>query len=397
MDYYAVLGVSKSASPEEIKKAYRKLAVKYHPDKNPGDADAERRFKEVSEAYEVLSDAQKRQNYDRYGKDGPFAGAGGFGGAAGMGNMEDALRTFMGAFGGDFGGEFGGGGSFFEGLFGGLGEAFGVRGGDPSGARQGASKKVHITLTFEEAARGVEKELIVSGYKSCEACSGSGAANSQGIKCCDRCKGSGQVVQSRGFFSMASTCPECGGEGRVITDPCLTCRGQGRIKDKRNVHVHIPAGVDSGMRLKMEGYGDAGQNGAPAGDLYVFIDVEQHPFFERRGDDLVLDLPIGFVDAALGMKKEIPTLLKGGSCRIVVPEGIQSGTILKVKNQGFPNVHGKGRGDLLVRVSVETPQHLSEEQKEVLRTFASMEKAENFPKKRGFLDKIKSFFSDFAV
>ncbi|WP_348663883.1 molecular chaperone DnaJ [Chlamydia vaughanii] len=391
MDYYDVLGVSKTASPEEIKKAYRKLAVKFHPDKNPGDADAERRFKEVSEAYEVLSDAQKRESYDRYGKDGPFAGAGGFGGA-GMGNMEDALRTFMGAF----GGEFGGGGSFFEGLFGGLGEAFGMR-GDPAGARQGASKKVHITLSFEEAARGVEKELIVSGYKTCETCSGSGAASDKGIKCCERCKGSGQVVQSRGFFSMASTCPECGGEGRIITDPCSSCRGQGRVKDKRSVNVQIPAGVDSGMRLKMEGYGDAGQNGAQAGDLYVFIDVEPHPVFERRGDDLILELPIGFVDAALGMKKEIPTLLKEGTCRITVPEGIQSGTILKVKSQGFPNVHGRSRGDLLVRVSVETPQNLSEEQKDLLRKFATTEKAENFPKKRSFLDKIKGFFSDFAV
>ncbi|WP_139414241.1 molecular chaperone DnaJ [Chlamydia abortus] len=391
MDYYDVLGVSKTASPEEIKKSYRKLAVKYHPDKNPGDAEAEKRFKEVSEAYEVLSDPQKRESYDRYGKDGPFAGAGGFGGA-GMGNMEDALRTFMGAF----GGEFGGGGSFFEGLFGGLGEAFGMR-GDPAGARQGASKKVHITLTFEEAARGVKKELLVSGYKACETCSGSGASSRQGIKCCDRCKGSGQVVQSRGFFSMASTCPECGGEGRMITDPCSSCRGQGRIKDKRSVRVQIPAGVDSGMRLKMEGYGDAGQNGAPAGDLYVFIDVEAHPVFERRGDDLILELPIGFVDAALGMKKEVPTLLKEGAYRLTVPEGIQSGTILKIKNQGFPNVHGRGRGDLLVRVSVETPQNLSEEQKELLRKFAATEKAENFPKKRSFLDKIKGFFSDLTV
>ncbi|ASD30491.1 molecular chaperone DnaJ [Chlamydia abortus] len=391
MDYYDVLGVSKTASPEEIKKSYRKLAVKYHPDKNPGDAEAEKRFKEVSEAYEVLSDPQKRESYDRYGKDGPFAGAGGFGGA-GMSNMEDALRTFMGAF----GGELGGSGSFFEGLFGGLGEAFGMR-GDPAGARQGASKKVHITLTFEEAARGVKKELLVSGYKTCETCSGSGASSKQGIKCCDRCKGSGQVVQSRGFFSMASTCPECGGEGRMITDPCSSCRGQGRIKDKRSVHVQIPAGVDSGMRLKMEGYGDAGQNGAPAGDLYVFIDVEAHPVFERRGDDLILELPIGFVDAALGMKKEVPTLLKEGACRLTVPEGIQSGTILKIKNQGFPNVHGRGRGDLLVRVSVETPQNLSEEQKELLRKFAATEKAENFPKKRSFLDKIKGFFSDLTV
>lgn len=252
------------------------MAVKYHPDKNPGDAEAEKRFKEVSEAYEVLSDLKNvspmtvtvrmdlcRSWWLRWCRHGQYG------------------RCLAHLY-GSFGGEFGGGGSFFEGLFGGLGEAFGMR-GDPAGARQGASKKVHITLTFEEAARGVNKELLVSGYKTCETCSGSGAASKQGIKCCDRCKGSGQIVQSRGFFSMASTCPECGGEGRIITDPCSNCRGQGRIKDKRSVHVQIPAGVDSGMRLKMEGYGDAGQNGAPAGDLYVFIDVEAHPVFERRG------------------------------------------------------------------------------------------------------------------
>lgn len=196
---------------------------------------------------------------------------------------------------------------------------------------------------------------------------------------------------------MATRCPECNGEGRVITQPCDVCRGQGRMKGKRNVKVPIPAGVDSGMRVRMEGYGDAGMNGAPSGDLYIFIDVQPHPVFERQGDNLILDLPIGFVDAALGLKKEIPTLLKEGVHLLTVPEGIQSGTVLKVRGQGFPNVEGRGRGDLLVRVSVETPQHLSDEQKELLRQFASTEKAENFPKKRGFLDKIKSFFSDFAV
>lgn len=387
MDYYTVLGISKTATPEEIKKAYRKLAVKYHPDKNPGDADAEKRFKEVSEAYEVLSDPQKRESYDRFGKDGPFAGAGSFGGA-GMGNMDDALRTFMGAFGGD--------GGFFEGLFGGLGEAFGMR-SESSTSRQGASKKLHVSLSFEEAAKGIEKEFVISGYESCKTCAGSGARTKNGIKTCDRCQGSGQVVQSRGFFSMATRCPECNGEGRIITQPCDACRGQGRIKGKRNVKVPIPAGVDSGMRVRMEGYGDAGMNGGPSGDLYIFIDVQPHPVFERQGDNLILDLPIGFVDAALGLKKEIPTLLKEGVHLLTVPEGIQSGTILKVRGQGFPNVEGRGRGDLLVRVSVETPQHLSDEQKELLRQFASTEKAENFPKKRGFLDKIKSFFSDFAV
>lgn len=387
MDYYTVLGVSKTASPEEIKKAYRKLAVKYHPDKNPDDAEAEKRFKEVSEAYEVLSDPQKRESYDRFGKDGAFGGAGGFGGAK-MGNMDEALRTFMGAFGSD--------GGFFEGLFGGLGEAFGMRGDAPS-ARQGGSKKVHVTLSFDEAARGVEKEFVISGYEACKSCSGSGARSQQSVKTCERCHGSGQVVQNRGFFSMATTCPECNGEGRVITNPCDACRGQGRVKGKKTKKVAIPAGIDSGMRIRVQGAGDAGMNGAPAGDLYVFVEVEPHPVFVRQGDDLILDLPIGFVDAALGMKKEIPTLLKEGTHLLIVPEGIQSGTVLKVRGQGFPNVDGRGRGDLLVRVLVETPQRLSEDQKELLRQFASTEVAENFPKKRGFLDKIKGFFSDFSV
>ncbi|WP_213319058.1 molecular chaperone DnaJ [Chlamydiifrater volucris] len=389
MDYYSVLGVERGASAEEIKKAYRKLAVKYHPDKNPGDAEAERRFKEVSEAYEVLSDPKKRESYDRYGKDGPFAGAGGFSGG-GFGNMEDALRTFMGAF-----GDLGGGGSIFDNLFGGLGgDSFG---GDAASASRGASKKVHIKLSFEEAARGVDKELVISGYQACASCDGSGASTKDGVKTCGKCRGSGQVVQTRGFFSMASACPECGGEGKVIVDPCKNCKGQGRVKDKRQISVHIPAGVDSGMRLKMDGYGDAGKNRGPSGDLYVCIDVASHPVFERQGDNLILDLPIGFVDAALGMKKEIPTLLKEGTCLLTIPEGIQSGTVLKVRGHGFPNVHGRGKGDLLVRVWVETPQRLSEEQKDLLRKFSSTEKAENFPKKRGFLDKIKSFFSDFAV
>lgn len=393
MDYYTILGVSRGATPEEIKKAYRKLAVQYHPDKNPGDADAERRFKEVSEAYEVLGNPQKRESYDRYGKSGPFGGGAGGAGFGGMGNMEDALRTFMGAF-GDFGG---GGGSFFEGLFGGLGGGGDAFGGGAGASKQGASKKVNLTLTFEEAAKGVEKELSISGYKTCDLCKGKGAASDSGIKRCNTCSGSGQVVQNRGFFSMATTCYDCGGEGKIITDPCNDCRGQGRIKDKKVVQVTIPAGVDSGMRLKMDGLGDAGQNGAASGDLYIFIDVKSHPVFERKGDDILLDLPIGFTDASLGMKKEIPTLLKEGSCRITIPEGIQSGTVLKVKGYGFPNVYGKTTGDLLVRITVETPQNLSEEQKDLLKKFSATEKVDNFPKKKGFIDKIKSFFSDFAV
>ncbi len=383
MDYYEILGISKGCTQDEIKKAYRKMALKYHPDKNPGDAEAEARFKEVSEAYEVLSEPKKREMYDRYGKEGVFAGAGAPGGAHGFGSMEDALRTFMDAFGGGGGGE-----SIFETLFGG-----GLGGGREGGyIRQGASKKVSIRISFEEAARGVEKELAVTRMMKCGTCKGSGAASSNGVKTCPQCNGQGQVFQTRGFFSMSSTCPQCHGEGKIVTDPCKDCRGQGRVREKQHVKVHIPAGVDSGMRLKMSGYGDEGDGGGPPGDLYVFIDVAAHPVFEREGDNLLLDLPIGFAEAALGAKKEIPTLSE--SCRLTIPEGTPSGKIFRVRGKGFPNVHGRGKGDLLIRTVVETPTHLTENQKKMLKDFGETEGIENLPRKKSFMEKIKSFFSD---
>jgi molecular chaperone DnaJ len=381
MDYYEVLGVARNATQEDIKKAYRKLALKYHPDKNPGDSEAEARFKEVSEAYEVLSDQKKREMYDRYGKEGVRAGAQAAG--AGFGSMEDALRTFMDAFGGMGGGE-----SIFDSLFGG----FGPRGG-AGHLRQGASKKATIRISFEEAAKGVEKELAITRYSTCSTCNGSGATSQAGIKECPRCNGAGQVFQSRGFFSMSSTCPQCNGEGRMISDPCRECKGEGRIKEKDRVKVHIPAGVDTGMRLKMSGYGDAGEGSGPPGDLYVFINVDSHPIFERQGDDILLDLPIGFAEAALGSKKDIPTLF--GSCRLSIPEGTQAGKVLRIRGEGFPNVHGRGKGDLLVRIIVETPTHLTENQKDILKEFAKTEGIDNFPRKKSFTEKIKSFFSEF--
>lgn len=382
MDYYEVLGISKGCSQDEIKKAYRKMALKYHPDKNPGDADAEARFKEVSEAYEVLSDPKKREMYDRYGKEGVFAGAGGPGGVHGFGSMEDALRTFMDAFGG------GGGESIFETLFGG---AFGGGAREGGYAKQGASKKASIRISFEEAANGVEKELAVTRLMSCGSCKGSGAASPAGVKTCPQCNGQGQVFQTRGFFSMSSTCPQCHGEGKIVTDPCKDCRGQGRVREKQHVKVHIPAGVDSGMRLKMAGYGDEGDAGGPPGDLYVFIEVDSHPIFEREGDNLLLDLPIGFAEAALGAKKEIPTLAE--TCRLTIPEGTQSGKVFRIRGKGFPNIHGRGRGDLLVRTFVETPTHLTENQKKMLKEFGETEGIDNLPRKKSFMEKIKSFFS----
>jgi len=385
-EYYDILEISKNATADEIKKAYRKKAVQFHPDKNPGNAEAEKRFKEISEAYEVLSDDNKRQIYDRYGKEGVQGAAGA--GSQGFSSMDEALRTFMGAFG--MGG--GGGESIFD-FFGGGGNAnggFSERVG--RGMRQGASKRVNITISFEEAARGADKELAISNHVSCQVCNGKGSASPNGIKTCPQCNGRGQVFEQRGFFSMTMECSKCHGGGKVITDPCKNCKGQGVVKEKQHVKVHIPAGVDTGMRLKMSGHGDAGENGGPAGDLYVFINVETHQIFEREGNDILLDLPISFSEAALGCKKEVPSLFNH-TCRITIPEATQNGKVFRVKAEGFPNVHGHGRGDLLVRIFVETPSKLSERQKELLEEFAKLEGPSNLPKRDGFLDKIKSFFS----
>lgn len=380
-DYYEILGLSRSATQEEIKKAYRKNALKYHPDRNPGDSAAEKNFKEISEAYEVLSDEKKRQIYDQYGADAlKGAGMGGPGGHAGFSSMEEALRTFMGAFGGGGGGE-----SIFDSFFG-----FGPEGDE--GERQGASKKMNLSISFEEAMKGVEKEVALNNYATCSQCEGSGAASSSSVKKCPRCKGSGQVHQTRGFFSMTSVCPQCYGKGKTITDPCSECHGDGRVKKKQHVKIKVPAGVDTGMRLRMSGYGDAGEGGGPPGDLYVFISVEPHSVFQREGDDILVELPLSFSEAALGCKKELPTP-HGSSCRISIPEGTQSGKVLRVKSEGAPNVHGRGRGDMLVKVSVETPIHLNDKQKELLRQFGELEKDQNSPRKRSFFDKLKLFFS----
>ncbi len=381
-DYYSVLGVPKSASQEEIKKAYRKGALKYHPDKNPGDSGAERKFKEVSEAYEILSNEEKKRIYDQYGADALKGGMGGGPrGPQGFSSMEEALRTFMGAFGG--GRTASSGDGFFDSFF-------GFEEAEPAG-REGASKKMNLTISFEEAMRGVEKEVSLNNYAPCDVCHGSGAASPQAIKRCMRCQGTGQVHQTRGFFSVAAHCPACHGRGKTISELCSGCQGGGRVKKKKNINLKVPAGVDTGTCLRMTGYGDAGEAGAPAGDLYVYITVQPSEIFERHGDDVILRLPLSISEAALGCKKEMPSPADG-MCRITIPEGTQTGKVFRVGRLGFPNVHGQGRGDLLIEVLVEIPVNLSKEQKEILRQFSETEGPHNAPNKRSFLDKLKSIF-----
>lgn len=381
-DYYKELGISRDATQDEIKKAYRAKALEFHPDKNqsPG---ATEKFKKIAEAYEVLGNTEKRRMYDQYGTSDPRSA--GFGGAAGAGaggfsSMEEALRTFMNAFGG--GG--GGGDSIFE-FFGNGGEP------EPADIRQGVNKKASITLSFEEAVKGTEKK-VVTNYVCCDACNGLGATSADGIKKCSECRGSGQIHQRSGFFSMTSVCHKCSGQGKIITNPCKTCHGEGRIKKKQTVPIKIPAGVDTGMRLRMSGYGDVGERGGPPGDLYIFITVKPHEVFQRDGDDVIIDFPISATDASLGCKKDIP-LPAGGTARISISKGTQNGKVLQIKGEGFPNVRGKGRGDLLVKLLVEVPVSLTNEQENLLRKFQELETERNNPLQSNFSKKRKVFFS----
>ena len=384
-DFYNVLGVPKDASAADIKKAYRKLAVQYHPDKNPDDNTAQEKFKKISEAYETLSDDKKRQMYDQFGEEGLRGGGmGGGGGHQGFSSMEEALRTFMGAFGG--GGASGGpNASMFDNIFG-----FEQQGGGGNYPSQGASKKLSLTIEFDEAAKDLTKEAIINRTIACSKCKGRGAENPSDIKTCKTCNGQGQVQQTRGFFSMASTCPTCHGSGTMITKACGACHGSGKDKKKETIKIQIPAGIDSGMRLKMSGYGDAGENGGPAGDLYVYITVKPHEMFQRQGDDIYLDLPITFTEAALGTKKQIPTIAKEAFL-LTIPEGSQPGKMLRVKGQGFRNVHGNGLGDLIVRINIETPVNLSSSQKKLFTDLGETIVSSNSPNTKSFFEKLKSF------
>ena len=376
-DYYEVLGLSRTATVEEIKKAYRKLAVKYHPDKNPGDKAAEEKFKELSEAYEALMDPQKRAAYDQYGHAAFDPRSRGFG-RGGGGGFHDPFEIFREVFGA------GGGGSIFDDLFG------GGRGGDPTGPARGADLRYDMEITFEEAANGAEKEVALTKLDACEQCHGSGAEAGSGRKVCPTCGGRGQVVMSRGIFSIAQTCSRCEGTGQIIERPCRSCNGAGRKERTSKIKLKIPAGVDTGARLRSVGNGEAGLRGGPPGDLYVVLHVKPHDIFQREGDDLICDVPIQFVQAALGAEVEVPTLT--GKAQIRIPAGTQTNTIFRLKGKGVKSLQGYGHGDLHVRVVVEVPTHLDSTQKAKLQEFAELCDDKVNPISRSFFEKAKKLF-----
>jgi len=371
-DYYEVLAVAREVEIDEIKKSYRRLAVKYHPDKNPGDKAAEEKFKELGEAYEVLSDPQKRAAYDQYGHAAfdPRLRGGRAGG--GFHDPSDIFREV-----------FGGGGSIFEDLFGG-----GRR--NPNEPERGADLRYDMELAFEEAANGVEREITVSKLERCEVCHGSGAESGSKSKTCPTCGGRGQVISSRGIFSIAQTCPRCEGSGRVIEKPCKTCHGAGRHEKTTTIKIRVPAGVDTGSRLRSSGNGEAGLRGGPSGDLYVVLHVKSHEIFQRDGDDLLCEVPVSFVQAALGAEVEVPTL--SGKAHIKIPAGTQPGTTFRLKGKGIKNVQGFGTGDLHVRITVEIPTHLNHDQKAKLQDFAAACDESVNPLTKSFFEKAKSFF-----
>ena len=372
-DYYEVLGVSKGASEDEIKKAYKKMARKYHPDLNPGDKTAEEKFKEVNEAYEVLSDADKKARYDQYGHAGvdPNFGAGGFGGG------------FDGSFDfGDLGDIFG---SFFGGGFG------GGRRTNPNAPQRGESIRMSIAISFEEAAFGCEKAVTVERYETCDTCHGNGCAPGTSPEVCPDCHGTGTVQVRRqtpmGVFATSSPCPKCGGKGRIIHQPCKDCRGSGMVRKKKTIQASIPAGIDNGQTISIRGQGNAGKNGGPAGDLLITITVRPHELFRREGTSVLCEAPITFTQAVLGAELEIPTI--DGKVKYTLPEGTQSGTTFRLKGKGIPSINGRGRGDQYVTVYIETPKNLNKEQKEALKKFAETMGESNYEEQKKFFKKFK--------
>lgn len=373
-DYYEVLGVDKNADDDTIKKAYRTLAKKYHPDMNSGDSEAETKFKEVNEAYSVLSDSEKRAKYDRFGHDAfdPAAGAGGYGGgfSGGFGDFSDLGDIFSSMFGGGFGGS---------------------SSQRRNGPMRGDDLSLRLTLTFEEAVFGCKKEINYSRIENCSTCHGSGAAPGSSPETCPTCHGSGQVrVTQRTMLGMMQTtkvCDTCGGKGKIVKNPCNECRGNGKVRVKKNVEINIPAGIDEGQRVARKGYGNDGANGGPAGDLFVYISVRPHKFFQRDGYDVYVDVPITFVEAALGGEIDVP-MLDGTSEKYKIPEGTQTGTTFTMRGKGIKVINGRGNGDLHFTVTIETPKNLSEKQKDMLREFSKSCGQGNFAKKRDFIKKI---------
>lgn len=366
-DFYEILGLAKNASEDEIKKSYRKLAMKFHPDRNPDNKDAEAKFKEAKEAYEILSDAEKRAAYDRFGHAGVDPNAAGAG-AGGPGGFADVF------------------GDIFGDIFGGAGG----RGGR-SNVYRGADLRYAMDITLEQAARGFETEIRVPSWESCDVCSGSGAKPGTKPKTCSTCGGAGQVRMQQGFFSIQQTCPTCRGSGRIIPEPCTNCEGVGRVKRNKTLAVKIPAGIDDGMRIRSAGNGEPGINGGPSGDLYVEIRVKPHAVFQREGDDLHCEIPLSFPVAALGGEIEVPTL--GGKALLTIPEGTQSGKSFRLRAKGVKNVRSQTVGDLYCHVAVETPVKLTDKQKQLLRELdASLKDPRHSPASKGWMDRVKDFF-----
>lgn len=369
-DYYEVLGLTKGASADDIKRAYRKKAKETHPDLHPGDKEAEARFKEVNEAYEVLSDSDKKARYDQYGHAGVdpnFGAGGGFGGGFDFGDLGDIFGSF-------FGGGFGGG-----------------RRSNPNAPQRGESIRMSQTLSFEEAAFGCEKAVTVERLETCDVCQGTGCAPGTTPETCDTCHGTGTVQTRRqtpmGVFATTTPCPNCGGKGKIIRQPCKECRGMGAIRRRKTIQASIPAGIDNGQTISIRGQGSAGKNGGPAGDLLITITVRPHELFRREGTSVLCEAPITFAQAVLGAELEIPTI--DGNVKYDLPEGTQSGATFRLKGKGIPSINGRGRGDQYVTVYIETPQNLNKEQKEALKKFAELMGDESYEEHKGFFGKGK--------